>query len=282
MEANGAVKAEGEPYRNFDDSNISLNAGLLYRINSRFNAFAQYGEGFKVPSYDLAYIDHDNSLYGYKLLPSEDLSPEESQTFELGVKGHIGNIAMSIAVFRNEYENFLSTQLTGTEPSIDPFTGEVAQILLFQYQNIDEVTIEGAEAGVTYYLDDYVSFFANAAYQDGKDETTGDYINSISPLSGNIGANFSGDRWSTDLVLNWAKRMTKVNEGSATTAGYGVVDWLLHYSFSDNLKASFVVNNIADKEYIRYNSIAGHGIDADLDYFAAQGRNMRLNVNYRF
>lgn len=124
--------------------------------------------------------------------------------------------------------------------------------------------------------------FANAAYQDGEDETTGDYITTISPFSGSAGVNMSGDNWSTDLVLNWAREMNKVNQGSATTPGYGVVDWLLHYQFSDALNASVVVNNVFDKEYIRYNSIAGHAVDADLTYFAAQGRNARINLSYQF
>lgn len=282
MDANGAIKADGEAYRDFDDSNLSLNAGLLYRINERLNAFVQYGEGFKVPSYDLAYIDHDNSLYGYKLLPSDDLSPEESQTFEIGVKGHIGNLAMTFAMFRNEFDNFLATQLIGTEPALDPFTGAETQILLFQYQNIDAVTIDGTELGLTYYFDDSVSLFANAAYQDGKDDTTGEYISSISPISGTAGINISGDNWSSDFIVNWARAMNKVNEGDADTSGYAVFDWILDYSFNDAVKASVVVNNILDKEYIRYNNIAGHAIDADLDYFTAQGRNMRVNVSYSF
>ncbi|WP_448548027.1 TonB-dependent hemoglobin/transferrin/lactoferrin family receptor [Thalassotalea fusca] len=282
MDANGALKADGEAYRDFDENHVSLNVGALYRLNQTMSLFAQYGQGFKVPAYDLAYIDHDNSIYGYKIVPSDDLSPEESDTYEIGLRGHQGDFYFNAAIYHTKFDNFLATQLIDTETSINRYTGQESQVLVYQYQNIDAVTIDGVEASVQYHLDNNISMFANAAYQDGKNDETNDYITSIAPLSGVAGVSYNGEQLSADIVLNWAKRMTKVNQGDAEIAGYGTLDFLASYEVSPDLRVNLAVTNLTDKEYVRYNNAAGHKIDADLAYLTEQGRAASVNVSYQF
>ena len=282
MDANGALKADGEAYRDFDENHVSLNIGALYRIGETMSLFAQYGQGFKVPAYDLAYIDHDNSVYGYKIIPSDDLSPEESDTYELGIRGHQGDFYFNAAIYHMTFDNFLATKLVDTETTINRYTGEEAQVMVFQYQNIDAVTIDGIEAGVQYHVDNNISMFANATYQNGKDDETDDYITSITPLSGVAGISFNGEKLSAELILNWAKRMTKVNEGSAEIAGYGTLDFMASYEVTPDLNVNLAVTNLTDKEYVRYNNAAGHKVDADLAYLTDHGRAASVNVSYQF
>ena len=282
MDPNGALNAEGEAYRKFDENHVSLNIGALYKLGETMSLFAQYGQGFKVPAYDLAYIDHDNSIYGYKIVPSDDLSPEESDTFELGLRGHQGDFYFNAAIYHTKFDNFLATKLIRTETSLNRYTGEEAQVLVYQYQNIDAVTIDGIEVGAQYHLDHNISLFANATYQDGKDDETDDYITSISPLSGTAGISFNGEQLSAELILNWADRMDKVNEGDAEIAGYGTLDLLASYEITTDLRINFAVTNLTDKEYVRYNSAAGHKVDADLAYLTEQGRAASVNVSYQF
>lgn len=285
MDPNGAVKGDGSVFKKFDENHTSLNIAALYKINDRLSTFAQYGQGFKVPAYDLAYIEHYNqasSTYVYEVIPSDDLSPEESDSFEIGFRGHIGNFAFTTAAFYSKYDNFLETVLVESNQVNDDTGAFQYQHDKFQYQNLEAVTIKGLEFGVTYYLDNNISLFANAAYQDGKNDDTDEYITSISPLSGIVGASYEGEQFSTELIVNWADRMDKVIESNIEVAGYASVDWLFNYDIAKDVTFNLSVTNLLDKEYVRYASAAGHAQDSSLTNLAEPGRNFAFNINYSF
>jgi len=283
MDPNGATQADGTAYKSYDENNVSLNLGMLYKLNDMAVVFAQYGQGFKVPAYDLAYIDHDNSLYGYKIVAAaDDLAPEESDSFEIGLRGHQGHLIYNAAIFYAQYDNFLATEFIGTETFTSPYGGPPSEIDVFQYQNIDAVTIKGAEIGLEYLMSDNVSVYLNAAYQDGTDDETGDYISTISPLSGNVGINYESEIFSTELILNWADKMTKVNTGETEVAGYGSLDWIFNMEIIDNLRFNLSITNILDKEYVRYNNVAGHAANSSLDFSTESGREFAATIKYAF
>ena len=282
MDPNGAVKKDGEAFKKFDENHVSLNLGALYKFTETIAGFAQYGQGFKVPAYDLAYIEHDNSIYGYKIVPSDDLAPEESDTFELGLRGHTGDFFFQAAVYYNKFDNFLATELIDIETAINRYTGQETQVLVYQYQNIDSVTLQGVEAAVRYHIDDNFSVFANAAYQDGEDDETGEYISSISPLSGVTGISYENDALSAELILNWADRMDKVNEGNLEIAGYGTLDFLATYEFTDSLKVNLALTNITDKEYVQYINGANHKTASTLNDVTEPGRGFSATIRYAF
>jgi len=285
MDPNGATKTDGTEFKKFDENHTSLNIAALYKVNDRLSAFAQYGQGFKVPAYDLAYIEHYNqasSTYVYEIIPSDDLSPEESNSYEIGLRGHLGDFAFTTAAFYSKYDNFLETVLVESNQVLDENGNFQYQHDKFQYQNLEAVTIKGVEFGMTYYLDNNISLFANAAYQDGKNDDTNEYITSISPLSGVVGASYEGEKFSTELIVNWADRMDKVIDGNTEVAGYASVDWLFNYDLATGLTFNLSVTNLLDKEYVRYSNAAGHAQDSSLTNLAEPGRNFAFNINYSF
>ncbi|MBU2970464.1 TonB-dependent hemoglobin/transferrin/lactoferrin family receptor [Pseudoalteromonas sp. C2R02] len=283
MDPINTTSETGNNYKSYDENNLSFNIGSLYYVSDALSVFAQYGQGFKVPAYDLAYIDHDNSIYGYKVVPAEDdLSPEKSDSFEIGLRGHVGDFIINGAVFYDQFEDFLATQLIDVETSINPYSGKETEVLVYQYQNIDAVTIKGIELGINYLVSDRTTLFVNGSYQDGKDDNSGEYIQSISPLSGNAGINFDGNNWSTELIANWAQSMKKVNDGESEVAGYVSLDWLVNYQINDQLGINVGVNNVLDKEYVRYSNIAGHKGTGDKSYFAEPGRTLSAKMRFKF
>ncbi|WKT62004.1 TonB-dependent hemoglobin/transferrin/lactoferrin family receptor [Microbulbifer thermotolerans] len=285
MDPNGALKSDGTPYATIEESNVSFNLGALYRLSPRLTAFAQYGQGFKVPAYDLAYLEHylqPTASYIYEVVPADDLSPETSDTVELGLRGHIGNIAFSSALFYSSYDDFLEVQLIDSDTFFNS-DGSFSHVYeTYQYRNIDSVTIKGIEVAATWYLTPAVELFANASYQRGENDTTGEYLQSISPLSGVLGAAYSGDQISSQLILRWADHMDRVNEGEAETAGYGVVDWTIGYQPTAQLSFHLMANNLLDKEYVPYLNVAGWDEDADLSVNSAAGRTFAASVKYEF
>ncbi len=282
MDANGALKKNGQAYQEFDEEHVSLNLGALYKFTDTVAGFVQYGQGFKVPAYDLAYIEHDNSMYGYKINPSDDLAPEESDSFEIGLRGHTGEFFFSTAIYYNKFDNFLATELIDIETSINRYTGQESQVLVYQYQNIESVTLKGIEAAVRYHLSDSFSVFANAAYQDGTDDETGDYLTSINPLSGVTGISFEKDDLSAELLVNWADRMDKVNEGNAEIAGYATLDFMATYQVSDSFRVNLALTNLTDKEYVKYLNGAGHKDSSTLAEVTEAGRGFAMTMRYSF
>jgi len=284
MDPNGALKTDGEEYAKIDESNLSFNLGGLYYINDMLSAYAQYGQGFKVPAYDLAYIEHYNqptAEYIYEVLPADDLDPEKSDTFELGLRGHIGDFIVTAAVFHNKFDDFLATELIDRETVFND-DGSFGYIHdKYQYQNIDSVTIKGAEFSTTYYATDAISVFLNASYQDGKNDETDKYISSINPLSGNLGVSFQGDTFGSDLIVNFAKKMTKVNEGNYETPGYGTVDWLARASIGQ-ANLNLAIRNLFDKTYYQHGSLANHSASDSLEGLESSGRSISASISYSF
>lgn len=279
MDPGGATQNDGTPFRSINKDNFSFNLGTLYEISPAMSAYLQYGQGFKVPAYDLAYIQHDltaTSTYRYTIVPNGDLSPEKSDTYELGLRGQAGALSYNAAVYYNKYRDFLETAL------IDSTTTNGLVHDTFHYRNVDSVTIKGVELSLSYALNSTLRVYGNASWQDGKNDKTGEYLTSISPLSGIVGLGYRDSVWNSDLVVNWARRMTKVNDGETKTSGYGTVDWLLGYRFANQLSFNLAVFNLLDKKYHRHNTVAGHAESADLTSLLQAGRTFNASVRYSF
>ncbi|MFA0810256.1 TonB-dependent hemoglobin/transferrin/lactoferrin family receptor [Microbulbifer epialgicus] len=285
MDPNGAEKSDGTPFASIEESNISFNLGALYKINSKLSTFAQYGQGFKVPAYDLAYLEHyryHSSMESYSVIPADDLSPETSDTFELGLRGYLGPIAFSTAAFYTEYDEFLQAVVIDTEITYDN-SGNTTHIFeKSQYQNIESVTIKGLELSASWYMSPSVEVFANASYQHGDNNASGEYLTSISPLSGVVGAAYTGAQLSSQVLVRWANRMDRVNEGETEAPGYGSVDWTLGYQLMEQMSLNLAVNNLLDKEYVPYLNVAGWGEDSDISVNSAPGRTFSASVKYDF
>ena len=103
-------------------------AGLTWRIEPGFNAYAAYGKGFETPTLtELAYRSTDGSLPGLNF----DLRPSHSDNYELGLKFARPRLTATLAAFyidthdelavlsssggRAVYQNILDTQRRGAE-----------------------------------------------------------------------------------------------------------------------------------------------------------------------
>lgn len=279
MDPNGAVQTDGTKFKSIDENNTSFNLGTRFDLTPNLTLYAQYGQGFKIPAYDLAYIEHDlqpSSNYRYTIVPNGDLDPEKSHTYELGLRGQSGKLSFNTALYYNKYKDFLETSLISSS-----VTGSV-QHDIFHYRNIDSVTIKGIEAGLSYDLTNRIALYGNVAWQHGQDDKTDEYINTISPLSGIVGVGYQDDSWSSDLILNWAKRMNLVNSGDYHTPGHVTVDWQLGYNFRDTVKANLAVFNLLDKKYVLHNSTSGHAESANLESLQQPGRTFNASVTYMF
>ncbi len=279
--------------KDIEKTHASSRLGAIYSLNDKLNLYAQYSSGFKVPPYDLAYISHDGSAFGAPILePAESIEPEESDSYEIGLRGSFKDINFTLSAYYNDYTNMISIIQVGEEVvsvfSFDCFCYVDRPIAVVQYGNIASTTIKGLELDMQYYFNDNWSIYGTATSMDAKDNETGDYLSSMRPLSGTLGVVYSDDDYSVNLVTKLADNATDVlkyeGEDSRKTAGYGVVDLMINYEITDNINLNFSVFNLLDKAYTKYSRVAGlsENPDTDWSYYNEAGRKFSVRVSYEF
>ena len=276
------VNDEGFTYDEISDSNLSANIGAVYQLTDNFSFVATYAQGFKIPPYDLAYIYHDNSIYGYKILPTDSLVPETSDSFELGLKGNWDRFQFSLFAYQNMFNNFITVAKVGEETTFPYGPTFPVVVESFQYKNIDRVKIKGVEAKVAFQVDDALELYANAALQTGKDRDTGAYITSIEPLSGIVGASYGLENWAVDVTMRWAKSMTKVNAGQYINPGYAVFDVTAFVEVMEGVVLRGGLFNAFNKEYTSYKSVAGSLSTDHVDARTKPGRTFSAKLTFSF
>lgn len=269
----------GQPApEDIDDSAVSPKLGALYRFTDRLSLYAQYAEGFKAPPYGDVNVGFSNPIGGYKTISNPDLESERSQSLELGLRVATDRAELSVVAFRNRYDDFIESLLPASEfaatGGIDPADG----LLTFQSQNIPGVVIEGVEVSgrVALALDARLALDFAAAYADGEDRADGTPLNSIEPLTGVLGLSYRSatGRWGGDLIwtLVAEKSTADINGNRLPAAGYGVVDLLGHFAFSDQVRLDVGLFNLGDKRYIRWVDTASIAFDSTTGRFAEAAR----------
>lgn len=260
---------------------FSPKVALRYQFNDNWQSYVQYVQGFKIPPHDQAYQSHGVEPF-YRILPNPDLDSEESQSYEIGLRYNSDMISANVAVFKAEFDNFIESTLIGTEPTFIPGVSTS----IFQYQNLESVTIDGIELGVTLYPTDQLSIVTQAAYIDGENDENGQALESLNPLQGSVLATYDFEQFTLTAAWRLARSMSDVptdNDGNnlAESSGYGVVDLFGQFELN-NWVVTARVDNLLDKEYIPYQSIAGQTPDTDFNQFTQPGRTFSIGASYTF
>jgi hemoglobin/transferrin/lactoferrin receptor protein len=270
------------------DNHVSFRLGLLQEISGDLTFYAQYAQGFKVPPYDLAYFYFDHVAFsgnGIRIVPSADLVPEESDTYEIGIRGSVGDLDYDLSAYKAEYDNFIQIAYVETVSEINTDFGFPLplDVDVFQYQNIEAADISGIEFRLNYSVSDDFNLFLNGEWMDSEDLSTGEQLTTIRPLSGTLGATWSRNRFAFDAMLKWADSMDKHPEGAFTTDSYTTLDLFARFAVSDKFSLGVGVLNAFDEDYIEYSSIAGIPDDGrDLTLYSEPGRSISANMKYRF
>ncbi|MCF7533238.1 TonB-dependent hemoglobin/transferrin/lactoferrin family receptor [Pseudomonas sp. P2498] len=280
----------------FDDSTkkwhrLSPKLGLTYAFNDAYTWYGQYAEGFRTPSAKALYGRFENTRGNYVVEPNPDLKPETSKSYETGLRGHFDEGTFDLAVFYNTYRDFIN------EDAVIPAKSTTTT---FQSNNIKHATIKGIELKGRLNLDSFgapegLYTRGSLAYLYGRNNDTGQPINSINPLTGVLGLGYDQNTYGG--LLNWTlvKRKTRVDtrnyyapDGATRfkTPGFGLVDLTGYYKVSDDVTVSGGLYNLADKKYWLWDDVRGYDsvgeagatAPANLDRLTQPGRNFAVNV----
>lgn len=266
-----------------NETNVSPKLGMLYDFSAAWTGFFQYARGFRSPPYNDVNVGFTNLAFGYTAIPNPELKPETSNHFELGLRRAGRQSGLSLTVFHNRYKDFIEPFVS---LGVDPDTG----LLVFQSQNLNEVTTEGVEFSGHYDLESVrgLRLVASLAWARGENEQTGEPLNSIAPHTAVLGLDYeaASGRWGAELVTTLVAGKEEVDESAGplfTPPGYGTLDLFGWYAFTPDVKLHVGLFNLTDKTYWHWSSVRGRPAnDPAIERYTAPGRNISAALRVAF
>jgi outer membrane receptor for ferrienterochelin and colicins len=178
-----------------------------------------------------------------ELYPNEDLDPETSISYELGLGYEQEHFSLDATYFHTEIEDMISAVTTGTSGSGS------SQITLKEWRNLSEVEIDGLEFEFTWVLHSNLNFIASHTWLDPIDKSTGDHVEGQYKhrsrlkfagrlpeygLRAQLGFNYDGEVWGGDDVIEYEDVWT--------------VDLKFVKSFNEQLELEVGANNLLDED----------------------------------
>ncbi|MBD1576604.1 TonB-dependent hemoglobin/transferrin/lactoferrin family receptor [Vibrio sp. S11_S32] len=252
--------------------------GTVYHFSDHFSSFAQISQGFKAPTvYDLYYFYNQGAIVD----ANPDLQPEKSLSYELGVRGQNQSARFELVGFYNDYSDFIT----------DQYLGKVGNKDHYSKSNIANAEIYGVEFSSTILLDQafnapqgiYSKF--SVAYAEGRDKDSGDHLDSVAPLTGNVGVGYYSVNHTFGGLVNITMAASKNDwsqDDNFVAAGYSLVDLTTYYRPIQDLTLRAGLFNALDKKYWLYSDLNGKKSGENQDFYTQSGRNWGVSLDYQF
>ena len=279
----------GAEPRKVSATDTQFKLGALFRISERWSIYANYSQGFKMPTAQQLFQSL-SSLPFFALVPNRDLRPESVDSYEIGLRADLGARGyVAVNAFSAQYDDFILNFV-----NIDPTRfGLAPGTLTLTYDNVDAVDVRGLELEGVYRLNDYFYLAASMSLQDGKRENKGvksEHLGALPPQWVQT-LGYANGGLDVRLVGTFQAGGGDVNNAAKEfqPAGYAVFDLLLSYEFGDRFMIRANVFNLADRRYFAAESI-GFPINASaavqrvnpLEAQAQPGRSFSVGVSARF
>jgi len=288
-----------------DEDRISPKVGVSYKPVPQLLIFGNYAEGFRAPSFNEAFADGVHfvipnlsappgpfgpTFVSNLFIPNEDLSPEESRTWEVGLGVDFDGVIVDGDVFtaKASYYNADVDNLIGLDvntpagcfaPALAVFApcGSGAEFgNTSQNVNIRNAEIEGVELEFRYDAA-YAYLRGNITTINGVDADSGEFLEGVlSPntlfLDGGVKQPAWGLRLGARLTL--AEEFDEVNEPLDARDGYAVGDvyavWQPPIHALEGIRVDLGVDNVTDADY----EVVFAGV-------SQQGRNYKAAISWR-
>ncbi|WP_116367703.1 TonB-dependent receptor plug domain-containing protein [Parahaliea mediterranea] len=233
------------------DSETTLRLGARYQLLPTLDLLANWGEGFKLPSF---------FALGHGLVGNPDLQPETARGWDAGLQWQpVDGLQVTATAFGNRYRNLVD------------FDAEA-----FTNVNRREVQTRGGEWQLAWQATTGLSLQAHATYTDI--DVIGEDARLLGRPEWQAGAWLNWaflPRWHTGLDYQWnsAVPASSMHTGATVVselAGRQRLDWRLGWQAAPWLELALALDNLLDDDY---QSAVG---------FAAPGRSARLAATLSF
>lgn len=247
-------------------SNWSASAGLNYKLRDDLRLITSFSEGFRPPNLDDLAATNDNVQQNAADVPSVNLRPEQSTSYDVGLKWEQDKFRGQLFYFWTEIEDMILRAPAGTSGTD----------VLFSRTNRD-AHLNGLELGGDYRLDDDWTVYGNMSYTHGFDRDRVEPLSRIPPLQGLVGLQrrSAEEKTTLDLYLWMADRQDRLNFQDLTdkripntgTPGYATFNIRLGKMISEKEHVSVELENVLDKAYrVHGSGVDGAGFSANIRY----------------
>ncbi|WP_022668589.1 TonB-dependent receptor plug domain-containing protein [Desulfospira joergensenii] len=252
-----------------NESNLSWSFGTVYKFSESLSIRGNIADAFRMPTADQLFSYTDYSAFGWGIWSgNEDLDPENSRTYEIGIDYAENSLSASLTYFYTEFKDKISYESIG---------GGVTQ-----YKNIEGATISGFEGSIKYNISDrfnwafkvepYGSF---TIFDEYTDDSTGENLTQTPDWSASYGLSVSNREIGLSSRLNFTHYGEQDMSDGTQLNPVDVADWSISkrlFSFEKYgevaLKGEIV--NLFDEDY------------ALVQGYPSPGRTFYLGVKYTY
>ncbi|MFH1859858.1 MAG: TonB-dependent receptor [bacterium] len=257
-------------YADKDKKTFSPKVGVLYKPEFEKGAYklngirASWGKAFRPPTIYELYKTWKSST-GKTFAGNPDLSPETTQSWEIGIDQHLGKAALSATYFESKIDGLIY----GKENDAGTYSIK---------ENAGRGQISGFEIEVKMKMAAWLDAFANYTLQDTEitsnpvdSKTVGKDFEYVPELMYNMGVSFHKNALDASCTWHWVKEMYITSNNIDVVKGvYGafdtvdIVDAKIGYTFRKKIKLSVSVDNLMDKEYYQSYKAPGRTVTFDV------------------
>jgi len=261
--------------------------GAVWRISEALAPYAQWAKGFRAPAPGQVNNGFTNVASGYRSLGNPGLKPETAQGLEIGLRGKNAGLRWQIAVYDNRYRDFISQEaVSGSGTPADP--------TIFQFINLAQARIRGAELRGEWRIDAAWALTAATAVSRGTSSRTGpagtlrEPLDSVDPARTAVGLRFEQGTWQlrADLLHAAAKasdRIRNTTPAAFAPGGYTVLDLGARWQPLPDWTLIANLNNVTNATYWRWSDVRGLANASTVkDAYTAPGRNLQLTLRHDF
>lgn len=250
--------------------------GLIWDMTPTWSLAGNVATGFRSPTYSdvlsVGTVVFSSTAYS---LPSPDVEPERSLTYELSLRHDAERTWGRVTGYYTDIRDMVVSVEDGT------ITTSSGTFTAFRKMNTGHGMVAGVESEIGCKITEQWSVFANGTYTYGKDLEENEPLRFIPPLNGLVGTRWDATdgRWWTEGVLVLVDKLrrhapqdetdagfsTDPGLGSPNTTtnlpyrddwtipGYAVVNlrggWTFVQSGFNSLKLTVDLNNVLDHDY---------------------------------
>ncbi len=258
-------------------SHFTPKLAAQWKFDEVLSTYGQVAAGFRAPNYNEVNGSFRNTAQLYATIPNGELKPETSVGLELGLRAKAATARGQIAVYNNNYKDFIENIRLNCPSDPSCITGYTT----YQSQNLSKVRIYGAEVRGSWDFQPGWRIDGAVAYAHGDNLEDKQPLNSIEPVRASFGLVRDAGSWGAETRLRAATRKHRIDDSDGTwyrTPGYGVTDLAAWIKPSKDTRVTVALNNIFDKKYWLWSDIrqADATDPVGVDFYSQPGRNVRV------
>jgi vitamin B12 transporter len=220
--------------------------GTRYQLTEQVALFANWGEGFKLPSF---------FALGHPMTGNADLEPETAKSGDVGIEFSGEKISSRISYFDHHYRNLID------------FDAET-----FRNVNRSRVEISGAESEFSWQVQSNLKLRAHASYTDIDMMSSDNHLLGRPQVTYGTSAHYDlNDAWQFNVNYlrvddRFAASLVDGSTVEQVLDAHNRVDANIHWQMNTNVRFGLSLENLTDENY--YTDVG----------FPAAGQSAKLNV----